>query len=290
MVRFIYLTDTHIGANPIGFHQQPMYPNLVDKLFSKVQDKVDKDSIDFIIHGGDLVHTCDPTNIKAANQLCQFSVPTYLCLGNHDIDAPNALDVWFNYAPDLFVGNSPSYNIIDKETVIHILPNHWEHGYDYYWGEVQDPFLASNQIDQLEQGIQEHPNKIHILVTHSPVYGMPTEQSGLSDIIHEPPLKFQESIVALTKKYPNLKVVLSGHNHLNTLKRTTNAVFLTASSFTESPFEYKIIEVTKESINVSTCQIDLSDLDDVAPKYDDTRSYVQGRKKDRNLMWNINRG
>ncbi|WP_062109237.1 metallophosphoesterase family protein [Bacillus niameyensis] len=286
MIRFLFITDTHIGADSMEFHQQPAYAKKVKQLLFHLREQIENCSIDFIIHGGDLVHTCKPQFIREAYNLFKFSVPTYLCLGNHDLDDPNALNIWLNYASELFISDSPNYEIVTDTCVIHVYPNHWESERAFYWGEIQEPFLSEEQIKQLEANLQKNMDKVHLLVTHSPIFGMSTEQSKLSQVIHEPPASFRNSITKLTQKYPHLKVVLSGHNHLNTLKVSDDCVYMTGSSFIETPFEYKLVEVDKSHIKISTCRINPSELDFVA-EYNHERQYVQGREQDRELVMDL---
>ncbi|MBO0992149.1 metallophosphoesterase family protein [Bacillus sp. SD088] len=286
ILRFLYLTDTHIGADPIGFHQQPAYPDKINQLISCLRKEIKKCHYDFIIHGGDLVQSCNEDTIRQAANLFRFSVPTYLCLGNHDLDHPDALKIWLNEAPNLFINQSPNFDIHADTCVVHVLPNHWECGREFYWGKIQEPYLSDEQLQLLETSINRNLDKIHVLVTHSPVFGMSTEQSGLKKVIHEPPATFQESILNMTQRYPQLKLVLSGHNHLNTLKSISNDVFITSSSFVETPFEFKIIELDQGYLRVKTCQID---LDAFNPEYAFEKAYVQGRKQDREVFVRFNK-
>lgn len=287
MVRFIYLTDTHIGANPIGYHQQPAYPKYTKQLLQLLQLKIKAKSIDFIIHGGDLVDYCEPEIIKSAEKLFnQLSVPTYLCLGNHDVDRADALNIWLKNAPNLFVNRSPNYEIITSTSIIHVVPNHWNPESEFYWEElgVQEPRFTNSQIEQLSNNIEKHPNKTHIIVTHSPIYGMSAKQSGLPEILHKVPESFQNKMDNLINHHPNVKLVLSGHSHFNTIKQTKQAAFVNGSSFVETPFEYKIVEVTDTYLKIDTHAIDFKKLE-FNFEYNQERAYVQGREHDRKLMW-----
>lgn len=283
MTRFLFITDTHIGADMMEFHQQIAYPAKVEQLLFSLKELIDQNSIDFVIHGGDLLDTCQQKFIQEAVNLFRFSVPTYLCLGNHDLDHPNALNIWLSNASQLFKDNSPNYEIVTDTCVIHVIPNQWERGREYYWGSIQDPYFSSEQLKQLESNLQRNSEKVHILVTHSPVFGMSTEQSGLTNVIHEPPAFFQNTIRSIVKRHPHLKLVLSGHNHLNTLKRTKDGIYITGSSFIEAPFEYKMVEVEDSYIKMTTSKINHAKLDFEA-KYNHDLSYVQGREQDRSCL------
>lgn len=284
MLRFLYITDTHFGANPIGFHQQPAYPERMADIIQAIQKEVDRHSADFIIHGGDLVDSCRTDLIRHVYSLLKLPVPFYLCLGNHDLDRPDALELWLAHTPKWFIGGSPHYEIVSDSCVVHVVPNHWESGLEYFWGQKQQPLFSEKQLNRLEQVVQANPNKMHVLVTHSPVFGMSQKQSGLDRIIHDAPESFRQSIEDLTRKYANLKIVLSGHNHLNTLRLTEEAAYVSASSLIETPFEYKLFEITDVEARMTTHSLDLSGLNGFNPEYIENRSYVQGRKQDRGFL------
>lgn len=284
MTRFIYLTDTHIGANPVGYHQQPAYPEQVNQLLNILEKEIKTNPIDFVIHGGDLVDSCTQENIRQASDLFSLSVPVYLCLGNHDLDTENALGTWLKNAPSLFQNNQPSFEIINENCMVHIAPNHWEAGLEFYWKGDQDPYLSDHQMGRIEEKIIKFPDYIHILVTHSPVFGMKTEQSGLPGVIHEAPYPFRKQMKYLVNRHSNLKLVLSGHSHMNTITSLDHCQFVTGSAFVETPFEYKIIDVTSTHLSVSTHRINMDQLVGFQPLYNEEKSFVQGREMDRNKV------
>lgn len=285
MTRFIYLTDTHIGADPIGFHQQPAYPEHAAEIVAELRNQVERLKVDFIIHGGDLIDSCGEETIRTACRLFDLPVPVYLCLGNHDLDQPDALQHWLAEAPQLFPGGSPEFELSSESCIIHVVPNHWEAGRSYHWDKIQLPYLAEDQMEKLEAGLKKDPNKIHLLVTHSPVFGMSREQSGLDRVIHDVPPSFQKSIVELARRYPNLKAVFSGHNHLHTLAYDeSGTAYVTTSSLVETPFEFKLVEVSGSSLRMSTHRLAMETINGAAPRYNSQRAYAQGRQQDRGFV------
>lgn len=92
----IYLFNRYsYWGGPIGYHQQPSYPEYAEQLLQLLQLKINEESVDFVVHGGDLVDSCQPGLIKFAGQLFhQLSIPIYLCLGNHDVNRRGALNTW----------------------------------------------------------------------------------------------------------------------------------------------------------------------------------------------------
>lgn len=283
MTRFLFITDTHIGANPVGFHQQPSYPEHIAELLDGIKRIIQEGEIDFVVHGGDMVDHCCKESIEEAKRLFDFPVPVYLSLGNHDLDREDALQIWLKQAPGFFAGgNSPQYSIRSGSCRVHVVPNQWERDAEYVWRNAQEPYLTPGQLRRIDQELQIDPEGFHILVIHNPIYGVSTEQTGLERVVHDVPAPFRECVLELMRAYPQVKCVLSGHNHINTMAQTEEGIFVSGSSFVETPFEYKLIEVTDDGIRLQT--FPLSGPLSFEPKYDISRSFVQGREQDREAV------
>lgn len=54
MLRFLYITDTHIGCSNDGYHLQPRYVGCEERLFAGLAQWVAEHDIHFVVHGGDL--------------------------------------------------------------------------------------------------------------------------------------------------------------------------------------------------------------------------------------------
>lgn len=81
MTRFLYLADTHLGANPMGYRQQTCYPEKLQQIVSALRQYLSASGgVDFILHGGDMLDYTTDDNIRAAAECFDFSIPTHLCL------------------------------------------------------------------------------------------------------------------------------------------------------------------------------------------------------------------
>lgn len=283
MVRFLFMTDTHLGSNGKGFQQQPAYPDLIGELLDGIREVLKEEAgIDFILHGGDMVDSCTESNIEQARESFRFEVPLYLSVGNHDLDQPDAKELWLGGAPEFFAHGSLDYTVDMGECVLHVMPNQWEPGQLYYWKEAQVPFFTDVQMHDLEAAIGESPDRIHILSVHNPVFGIMPQQTGLDKPIHEVDGDFRRFVLDLMHKYPQLKCVLSGHNHIHSLNWANGGIALSSSSLIETPFEYKIVTVDGSSIRVETHRVPIRDGGRF--EYNEKRGYVQGRPQDREAV------
>lgn len=295
MVRFLYITDTHLGSKGTGFQQQPAYPEQLDYLLDAFRHILKEEAeFDFILHGGDMVDSCTERTIGMAREAFRFDVPLYLSVGNHDLDRPDAGELWLKHAPGFFAsGDALDYQVRVNGVMLHVMPNQWERDKLYYWDKVQVPFYTADQMLRLEANISRYPDLIHLLAVHNPVFGVMPEQTGLAEVIHDVDSEFRRYILNLMDRHPQLKCVLSGHNHINTLYHTEGGLLLSSSSLIETPFEYKIIEIDENSIHVETRSLKIpsrfnSNLNtDFTPDYKVDRSYVQGGRRDREavLKW-----
>jgi len=285
MARFLFITDTHIGANPIGWHQQPAYPDHAEELMPWLVSLIQEHSVDFVLHGGDLVHQCTEANIRLAQQIfSNLPVPMYLSLGNHDLDREDALELWLGIAPEWFGGGQPQYDILWEDCVIHVVPNNWEQDRPYFWEKKQEPSFTEEQLERLRSSLQyKDEGKTHLLSIHHPIYGVPESQTGLGKVIHPVSPSFTEVVESFMKEFPKLRCVLSGHNHINTLIRNEHGLFVSGSSLVETPFECKLVEVTSGGIRIQTltCDHPLT----FEPSYNQTKAYVQGTDVHRNIDW-----
>jgi hypothetical protein len=282
-MKFIYIADSHCGANPQRYHQQRVYteklPEIVDALKQFIAAEGD---IAFVLHGGDMIDVTTLENIQLAAQLFDFDIPVYLCPGNHDLTTPDALQMWLQHAPQFFPGGGPEYSVFAEDCAIHVAPNQWG-GAPYYWEEEQRPHFLPAQKAFLETALASATDRPHLLLTHAPVFDLPSEQTGLNAPLHAPNPAFNSAICDLAARHSHLRCVLGAHSHLNMCAQHENAYFVTVSALVETPFECKLFEVTRESISMRTITLGnrMGDLGE----YNFEKTHVQGRAVDRAFSW-----
>jgi len=244
MTRFIYLADTHSGADPMGYYMQPA-----------------------------------DENIAAAVDLFDLSVPVYLCLGNHDVTEEDSLYLWVSRAAAMLPGQVPTYTFETADCVIHVAPNQWEEGAPYVWRQQQQAHLLDEQMAELHEALRQRPNDPHILLTHSPVLGLPVEQTGYAEPYHAPPETFAGQVLGLVEAHSNIRCVLGAHSHMHMHVEHGGVHYVTTSSWSEAPFEFKVFEVDATGVSMSTQW--LGPRVPFGWEYDFDRAFVQGRGRDR---------
>lgn len=136
-------------------------------------------------------------------------------------------------------------------------------------------------LAQLSRELITRSDLPHILLTHSPVYGLPEGQTGLPEPYHAPDASFTAEMTALATAHIDLKCILGAHNHMNMHVTHEGTEFVTVSSTVETPFEFKLFEVRPQRIEMSTISLSAALPFDGA--YDVVKSFVQGREVDRSF-------
>jgi DNA repair exonuclease SbcCD nuclease subunit len=271
----------------MGYQQQRGYPEMLSKILAALRECLLADSgVDFVLHGGDMIDAASDDNILSAAESFKMPVPVYVCLGNHDLTVSTALERWMDLAPGFFLNGSPEYTIKAEHCIVHVVPNHW-HDLPYHWENVQNVHFSEDQIEHLVKNLSIMPHLPHIILTHSPVFGLPVEQTGFSEPFHPPNASFTDTITDLAAKHGNIQCVLGAHNHMNMRVRSEGVEFLTVSSLVETPFEFKLFDVAPDSITMST--VDLAKSLNFDGEYDVTRNFVQGRAIDRSFSTRCHR-
>jgi hypothetical protein len=282
MMKFIYIADSHAGTDFMGYQQQKGYPEKLPDILTAFDAWITEEGgVDFVLHGGDMIDSVTADNIRYSARLFRLSVPVYLCLGNHDLTERASLDLWMEWAPRFFPRASPNYSIETDDCVVHVIPNHWC-DVPYFWSGKQEACFFEDQLTQLEAQVKSHREAVHILSTHSPVFGLPPEQTGFPDPLHTPVESFSSCVTELIRLYPQVRCVLGAHNHMNMNIAVDGVNYVTASALTETPFEFKLFTVASGSVRMST--ISLLDRINFKAEYDFNKTYVQGRGKDREIL------
>jgi len=279
-MKFIYLADTHIGgADNSGYHQQPRFIAqlyvLIDTLSEYLRDNPD---ISFVAHGGDLLEEVTIENIKTAQEMfTRLPCPVYLALGNHDMTVPGSIKLWLEYAPEFFPGNDINFSIHEKDVTLDFFCCNWG-PVPYFWNPSieQIPWLAPKEMLRLEWKDMKTKNRIAIM--HSPIFGLPPEQTGMNTPLHPPAENFTHAILDAIDG-TNIRLVLGAHNHMNMniLYRRTH--FVTTSAFIEIPFEFKVVDAASDKVTMIT--ISLNRTTGLPLNYDFNKTFVQGRLCDR---------
>ncbi|MDO9542367.1 MAG: metallophosphoesterase, partial [Kiritimatiellia bacterium] len=281
MTRFLYLTDTHLGAGREGYIQQSRYLELFDRLLAGLRTWISENKVDFIIHGGDL--TEDGTGDQIKKSIAVFktlNIPFYLCLGNHDLSGLKSISLWLDHHEGAFADGTPNFTVETGEVVLFVMAHHWDTlSPAHYWNRdlPQVPILDEAQKAKFESLLKSTVKPV-IVAVHAPLNAVPASQTGLAADFHVPARIFLEYFLGLAEKYPNFKLALAAHNHVNTLVNYGKLTTVTSAAFSEAPFDFRMIEVGPEAIAIKT--ISLNSHLRLSVNYLAEKTCVQGAEGD----------
>lgn len=284
-MKFLYIADTHIGGSDItGYRQQERYLKYFDKLLNVFAEWIEQqDDIDFIIHGGDMVDKGSSENIVEAGRLFKkLPCPVYFTPGNHDLTENDSVEKWLSETPEFFDNKAVDFSFCRDNIKFDFVSCHWgEKTYFWHPDEAQIPYFAAEQTDLLND---RNDFKHRILITHAPVFGLPCGQTGLNEALHPPAGDFSKVIHELAVKNKIL-LVLGAHTHMNMHLHKDGVHYVTASAFSETPFEFKLFDLNTESFFMKT--INLADRINFNTNYDFDKTHIQGRACDRSFKENL---
>jgi 3',5'-cyclic AMP phosphodiesterase CpdA len=286
MTRIIMLSDTHHGGGPEGYRMQVCYIHRLRELLAALGEWIaETGGADLIVHGGDTVERSEPEAVaEAVAILSGLPAPVRLALGNHDLTTPDALALWRALGDDLLPDGQTAYAVPLTDCTLHVLPTQWG-PIPYYWdGGMPRATLDPGDLAVLEGRLAAEPERPQIVACHAAPAGVPVAQTGRAEEGDPPPAAYAATLRGLVERYPNLVLLLSGHSHINALGLLGSAHWLTASSFSESPFEVKDIVVSSSGLRVRT--VPLFSRLRWGADYDWDAAYVQGRPCDRALEVN----
>ena len=257
MSRFLYLTDSHLGAAREGFCQTVRLPQLTTRLFARLASWLQANPVDFIVHGGDLTDRGTADQIITADGLfAHLDTPTFLCLGNHDLAQEESLKNWFTLARAFFPTGEATYRLVFDHFILLVVAHHWRPDRDFYW-TADGPMIPrlGESLEGRIEGVLAQADRPVIVALHAPLNAIPGAQAGRPADIHEPDPVLPPYFRGLGRRYPRLKLVLAGHNHANTLVDQGSFVSMTTAAQLEAPFEARLIEVDTQAIQVRTLSL-----------------------------------
>ncbi len=276
-MRFLLISDTHIGNPRPGYHhQEPL--SEPGPLFHALGKFVRENKVEFICHAGDIIDDGSREQMRLAAKLFgSLPCPTYAVTGNHDLMFPESAEWFPEELPALFPEGTTDYFLIREGIRFDFLTANWGHPPAFWDGECLDSNFQQKQLDILNSGPQNLPR---IMITHSPVCGVPTDQTGFPEIYHAPPEQFEKTAFELAKQ-KNISLILGGHNHLNLCVTKDGISAVTVSAFREMPFECKLLEISEGKLSMQTCS--LADFSGIRLPYNYNKMHIQGRYCDRSL-------
>lgn len=189
-IQFIQITDTHlvedVDGHLLGLETQYSLECVLDRVRSE------NDNIDFFVMSGDLSQDGSLASYQRLHEsLRPFNVPSFWFPGNHD-EMTHMKTVCQNTEHLENIIRTPHWQLILLNSQVE--------------GAVFGN-LADDQFELLERALTEYPD-LHTLISlhHHPI---PMESNWMDKI----GVKNGDKLMAIARKYANVKCILWGHVH-----------------------------------------------------------------------------
>ena len=242
--KFVHITDTHCTSaktkqNPSFFssfqigphrkHWQNLFYSfpILEKTIEFINEERKPA---FLIHTGDITSNGQLKDLKQSKIILDNSnFPYYAVMGDHDGTKTNNFERVFGERCRSFDYKNWHF------TIISIFP-------------------TDEEIKWLKKDLKENQEKPIIIATHRLIiYDKFTEFFAKKfannvDLL----MPKAEEVLTIIKKYPNVKLVLSGHVHTNLHYKKYCIHFISTSALCEPPYQFRTFEIYKDKIIVKT--------------------------------------
>ena len=283
-MRLLYVTDTHIGCSDAGYALQPRYrPEERAALFAALKELAREREVDALIHGGDVVDHGTPEEIdEALEVMAGLGVPTYVCLGNHDLMLADSMEYWRTKGAWLLPEGGEAFACEFAGATLVVVSHHWHPEHSFHWPpkEKLRPRLDERQAQRLEEFCAQAEGPV-IVVTHAPLNAVPAWQTGEVEPFHPPHPPYFDTFAAVAARHANFRLALCGHNHAHSVHNHETFVSCTTSSMIERPGQVRILTITDDAIEVET--VSLAERAGLSTELADERPWAAGNAASRSF-------
>jgi len=276
----LFIADTHAGPERPGWSQQTCCRHLMPQIADGVGRLARERGAGLVVHGGDVTDLAELQ--YAADMFDRFGTDVAVCLGNHDLMTEGALKAWRALESDR-VRFAPL--VIPVGCADLVLANcawHGEDGVAMFW-DARPPAeaFAMEQAEWLDAALAAGDGaRPTCVVIHAPLDPLPPRLTGEPDDIHLPVPLYVAAVSRVLDDHPRVRLVLSGHTHVNCATWHGRRVHVTTAAAIEVPFEVRLIRFGPKRIRIETLPA-IATPEGV--EYDETKAWVGGQPEDRTI-------
>jgi len=248
---FAYVTDIHLCNDVADSYKLTRESQL---FLQQLVKELNAEKLDFVVFGGDQVETIgkDEVNWQLFLDVLQgLNAPWTFILGEADVSG-NSVDKRKTFGPDWKsrgfetdtaywshnISSVPNVHLIGLDTSI---PNSTIGG------------VSQKQLDWLKQDLEANKKSFTIVFTHHPLLPPPPYDGGAP--WDEYVIPDGGSVREVIGAYPNVKMVLSGHTHINKVQKEKDVWHISSASLVVYPCSYRLFEVAPDVVTMETRQI-----------------------------------
>ena len=304
------MTDTHFfapGKGKDSFWWNRALGTQSPRIAQSIIDTVKDLHPDFVIHCGDFTGHCSMDNYNYGIEIMNsLDCPWYVVVGNHDTWFPPVRqrisslyglsndqchytrlinDIMFVFLDNCYYqttdGSVSAY--LDKES--------------YDAGKIRGMSFCHSQIQWLDEQLRQNANRLVILVSHGPMdyrefYRIATLPNGeriKNHLVKLADRRFfvpglRDEIVNVINSHSNIKVAFAGHWHINDMVVKNGVTYCQTASLREYPFEFRVVELDRDTLSVTTHQLNDKGLCEESFVDDWQNDWVVGSEADREFV------
>jgi len=249
-VKMVFLPDTHISFKENDdwiLHKESFV------IFQDVMKSIKTvPELDLVVFGGDLTDNDD----NALSDLPLFldsiedvNFKYFAILGDRDADLKNGYtkhDFCAEFRRNGFDNPELTYWVqtLDNNMLLIGLDTSVENKFE---GK-----LPPEELLWLDNTLKSNPDKFTVIVMHHPAF-----QATISDktVWKKFVLQNSDEFLKMINKYPQVKLVLSGHHHNYAVKKIAGKLFISLPSVVTYPNSYKILKIYPGRVEVENKDI-----------------------------------
>lgn len=133
--------------------------------------------------------------------------------------------------------------------------------------------ISNDQLVWLDNILNNNKDKFTVIVMHHPA--ITATNADKNNFEKNFVISNAEEFISLIKKYPQVKLVLSGHHHINLTRKINNIIFIESPSIVTYPNCFKLLTVYPDKIQVENKYITYKQIIKKAKKSITTTKYAQ---------------
>ncbi|MFQ5904815.1 MAG: metallophosphoesterase family protein, partial [Candidatus Binatia bacterium] len=252
-VTFVNISDPHLALvaenTPENFKITDGSAKILRQTLSEVNQIP---GLSFVVLTGDLLNDGEPWNLNAIQEmLSELTVPYYVTLGNHDYAHPgregiSKAEFIFTFQGHGFQGSKGWYSV-DLAPGLHGV------FLDSTVSDSHGGYIPSAELRWLDRDLNDNRDKLTLIFVHHllvPAVSQDTTEEWEIFLV-----KNAQRVNALLKRYPQVRVVISGHHHLGKVKTVDGIHYLVNHSIVTYPNRYVLYELTPQQLKYRTVPI-----------------------------------
>lgn len=253
--KMIFLPDTHVS-----FKEQDDWI-LYKESYVIFQDVIKNiktlTDLNFMVFGGDLVDNKDNTLEDLPfflDSIADTNINYYAILGDRDADLKEDYTKQFFCAEFRLHGfENPDLTYWAQEPAENILLI----GLDTSVENKFEGKISTEQLVWLDEILKNNPDKFTVITMHHPALAStPQDKTVWNRFI----LENSNEFLKLINKYPQVKLILSGHHHNFNARNFNGKLFISTPSIVTYPNNYQILTVYPNRVEIENKKISFKQI------------------------------